>query len=313
MVAVPVAADAEGMTMLSETEDSIRSGSIVIAVDGSALANQAVAWGAEEARLSQRPVTIVHAEKPLGSQERAWLAQAGVPLTQIHQEMRTNSTDLLDRARTVATTTAPAVETSVVLRVGDPRQILLDLADDASMIVLGSRGRGTVSSLLLGSVSVAVSRHATCPVVVVRPRQDAPRLRGVLVGTDCTEHSTATLETAFREASYHDLPLTVVYCQWEAVSTSHGWRPVTPNDPYCDSARQRVADALAGFREKFPDVAVSAETYAGHVDDCLADLSREHDLTVIGRHAHGLLGRLASLSVATAVVEQASGPVVVVP
>jgi nucleotide-binding universal stress UspA family protein len=241
------------------------------------------------------------------------LALADVSLTQITQEIRADSEELLHRARTAATMVAPGVEIDAVLRVGDPREILLQLAEHASMIVLGSRGRGPVSSLLLGSVSVAVSRHAGCPLLVVRPRHDVTRLRGVLVGTDGTGRSAATLEAAFREASYHALPLTVVHCQWEALSAPGGWRAATPSDPFFDSARIRVAEVLAGLREKFPDVAVTRGIFAGHVDQCVADLSREYDVTVIGRHAKTLMERVGSLSLTTAIVEHACGPVLVVP
>jgi len=301
------------MSTTIDTRDSIRAGSIVIAVDGSSHADEAVAWAAAEARLTRRPLTIVHVEKTLGSQERGWLSLADVPLTQVTQEIRADSEELLQRARTAATMAARGIEIDAVLRAGDPREILLQLAEHATMIVLGSRGRGRVSSLLLGSVSVAVSRHATCPVLVVRPRHDMARLRGVLVGTDGTSRSVATLEAAFREASYHALPLTVVHCQWEALSAPGGWRAANPSDPFHDSARIRVAEVLAGLREKFPDVAVTREIFAGHVDQCVADLSREYDLTVIGRHAKTLMERVGSLSLTTAIVEHACGPVLVVP
>lgn len=303
----------EDMTTTTETDSPIRTGSIVAAVDGSSHADQAVAWAAEEARLTRHPLTIVHVERLLGSTERGWLAQAGIPLSQITQEMRADSTELLRRARAAASTVAPAVETDVILRVGDPREHLLGIAEQAGMIVLGSRGRGPVSSLLLGSVSIAVSRQATCPVVVVRPRQDVARLRGVLVGTDGTVRSTSTLEAAFREASFHAVPLTVVHCQWESLSAPGGWRAIPPSDRFYDSAQVRVAEVLAGLREKFPDVPVEVEIFAGHVDQCLADLSREHELTVIGRHARTLLERVGSFSLTTTVLEHACGPVLVVP
>lgn len=301
------------MTTTIETDSPLRPGSIVAAVDGSPHADQALAWAAEEARLTGRPLTIVHVERVLGSAERGWLAQAGIPLSQITQEIRHDSTELLHRARTEASMAAPAVEADLVLRLGDAREKLMELANQASMIVLGSRGRGPVSSLVLGSVSIAVSRHATCPVVVVRPRQDIARLRGVLVGTDGTARSTSTLEAAFREASFHGLPLTVVHCQWESLSAPGGWRAVPPSDRFYAGAQVRVAEVLAGLRDKFPDVQVDVEIFAGHVDQCLADLSREHDLTVIGRHARALLERVGSFSLTTAVVEHACGPVLVVP
>lgn len=295
------------MTQTDKTEGSLRAGSLVVAVDGSYHADQAVAWAVAEARLKRCPLTLVYAEKALGAQERGWLAQAGIPLTQITEQMHTDSEELLHRARALAFEAAPDVETDVLLRVGDAREILLELADDASMIVLGSRGRGPLPSLLLGSVSVAVSRHATCPVVVVRPRENPAGLRGVLVGTDGTGQSTSTLEAAFREASFHALPLTVAHCQWEAVSAPGGWRAAHANDPFYDDALTRVAKMLAGLREKFPDVRVEVKIFAGHVEHCIADLSQKHDLTVVGRH------RAGSFSLPTAVVEHASGPVLIVP
>lgn len=301
------------MTEINATGNPIRTGSIVVAVDGSSPGDQAVAWAAEEARLTGRPLSIVYVERVMSSQERGWLAQVGIPLTQIAREIREDSHQLLQSAHAAATAADADVDADTVLRVGDPREVLLELADHASMIVLGSRGHGPVSSLLLGSVSVAVSRHASCPVVVIRPRHDAAHLRGVLVGIRGTAESTTTLEAAFREASFRGWPLTVVHCQWEALSAPGGWRVAGPDDPFYDVARIRVAEVLAGLREKFPDVRVEVEIFAGHADQCVADLSREHDLTVIGRHARTLLERVGSLPMTTAVLEHACGPVLVVP
>lgn len=316
MVTGPPPAKPGDMTRTNENESAIRPGSIVVAVDGSSHADQAVTWAADEARLRQCPLAVVHVERVLGAQERGWLAQAGMPLGEVTREIRADSEELLHRAQTTVAASAPEVRSDLVLLTGDPREVLLRLATHASTIVLGSRGRGPVTSLLLGSVSVAVSRQAACPVVVVRPREDhdrGARLRGVLVGTDGTEQSRSTLETAFREASYHGLPLTVVHCQWEALAGPGGWRAAGPEDPFYDSARARVADVLAGWRQKFPEVVVEVEIFAGQVDNCVADLSRQHHLTVVGRHARTLLERVGSFSLTTAIVEHASGAVLVVP
>lgn len=301
------------MTSTSNTQDSIRSGSIVVAVDGSVHADHAVAWAAAEARLRHRPLAIVHVERVMGVQERSWLAQAGMASTQVMQEIRADSEELLRTARSTAATAAPGVPIDLVLRTGDAREVLLDLAGGASMLVLGSRGRGPVSSLLLGSVSVAVSRHATSPVVVVRPREDETLLRGVLVGTEGTDHSTDALEAAFEEAACREVPLTVAHCHREALAGPGGWRVAGPDDPFYSGAQARVAEVLAGLRHKYPEVEVEVEVFAGQVDQCLADLSREHDLTVVGRHTRTLVERIGSTSLTTAIVEHACGPVLVVP
>jgi nucleotide-binding universal stress UspA family protein len=312
MVSSDRAVNAGAMNATIQTDNAIVTGSIVVAVDGSSHADLSLAWAAEEARLAHRPLSIVYVERPVGSQERGWLAQAGIPLTQVTGEIRRDSESLLERAAKTAALMAPTTTVGTHLRVGDPRQVLLDLADQATLIVMGSRGRGPVSSLLLGSVSLAVSRHATCPVVVMRPRQDFAHLRGVMVATDATERSAVTLEAAFREASYRGLPLAVVHCQWEALSGPGGWRPARPDDPFYDVARVRVSEAIAGLREKFPDVEVTRGIFAGHVDQCIADLTREYELTVIGRHDHPLWSRISSLPMTTTVLEHACGPVLVV-
>jgi len=301
------------MTSTNTTENSIPAGSIVVAVDGSYHAEQAVAWAADEARLRKCPLTVVHVERVLGPQERGWIAQAGMPLSEVTEEIRADSEELLHSAEKSAAAAAPGVQVQPVLRTGDAREVLLEMAHRASIVVLGSRGRGPVTSLLLGSVSVAVSRHAECPLVVVRPREDVARLRGVLVETDGTSQSAATLESAFQEASYRGLPLTVAHCQWEALAGPGGWRAAHRDDPFFDDAHVRVAEVLAGLRDKFPDVAVEVQIYAGQVDNCIADLSRQHELTVVGRHARTLLERVGSSSLTTAIVEHACGPVLVVP
>ena len=291
----------------------IGTGSIVVAVDGSQHGDRAVAWAAEEARLRHLPLAIVHAEPALGFLERGSLAKAGIPLANIMRELRADSEELLGIARDTAERTAPAVRTDLVLREGDAREVLLELAPSASMTVVGSRGLGPVTSLLLGSVSLAVSRHAECPVVVVRPPVDAPRHGGVLVGTDGTGHSSPTLETAFQEASSRGLSLRVVHCRWEAWSGPGGWRVARTDDPFYEEALVRVTRLLTALEDKFPDVPVEVEIFAGHADQCVADLSREHDLTVVGRHARTLLARVGPLSLTSAIVEHACGPVLVVP
>jgi len=89
--------------------------------------------------------------------------------------------DLADEARAVLVRRELSVETDVV--VGDPRAEIVRLADEwrADLIVLGARGLGRIKRLLLGSVSLAVARHASCPVLVVKGRQTPTTIYEVFV------------------------------------------------------------------------------------------------------------------------------------
>ena len=94
----------------------------------------------------------------------------------------------------------------------DPREQLLELSKRAALVVVGSRGRGKVRSLLLGSVGVALVRHSACPVVIHRPWNPGMVRNGIVVGADGSEESRSVLEFAYQQAALRNLPLTVLHC-----------------------------------------------------------------------------------------------------
>lgn len=85
--------------------------------------------------------------------------------------------------------------------IADPREVLLELSPNAAMVVLGSRGLGQLRSLLLGSVGIALVRHAYCPIVVHRPGSVGTVRNGIVVGVEASEESHPVLKFAYREAS----------------------------------------------------------------------------------------------------------------
>ena len=86
------------------------------------------------------------------------------------QQLRIAGRRITDRAYGMAHRLAPDLDVRVHLALGGTHSVLLDSLNGAHLLVVGSRSRGTLARLLLGSVSVAVSAHASCPVVVVRTR-----------------------------------------------------------------------------------------------------------------------------------------------
>jgi nucleotide-binding universal stress UspA family protein len=191
--------------------------------------------------------------------------------------------------------------------------VLVEHSADAAPVVVGSRGRGPVASLLLGSVGVTLVRHASCPVVVLRP-PTTPRWGGVLVGVDGTERSVAALEFAFRQAAGREVPLTVLH-SWAATAPQGVDRADLPaaERALVARCRQVVTESIAGLREKYADVAVRIETTRMPPAEALVDAAAGRDLVVVGRrHRPPVLGTVHG-SVSAAVVEHAAATVVVVP
>ena len=290
----------------------VPAGSIVVGVDGSPSSDQAFVWAVGQAALEQRPLTIVHAADPMRYAGAGFIAPAsGIDYALMLDESRAAARALLTSSTAQALEGHPGLVVHEVLSASDPRSTLLDLGRTAAMIVVGSRGRGPVASLLLGSVSVSVSKHASCPVVVHRPTTaDTPRY-GVLVGVDGTETSLPAIEFAYRMSSWRGLPLTVLHSYLEPVLVAplHS-RPGTPET---GAERALVAESLAGMQEKFPEVQVQVRLTRGFADQQLITASHNYDLLVIGHRPLAPLDDILHRSVAPTVVEHAHGPVVVVP
>jgi len=287
------------------------NGAIIVGVDGSRSSEHAIVWAAEEARLQHRSLTLVHAEQRMSANEMAWLSSTGIAPRQVNEQIHADAEQVVTRARALAAAHCPEESIDTVLEVQDARSLLLELGGMAAMTVVGTRGHGRVVGLLLGSVSGALVRHATSPVVVARA-VPSPR-RGVLIAADGSEESLGLVEHAYREASLHRTPLTVVHCLWDGLVAPTPWVDVSRNDPEGEQARLRVAQSTAGMREKFPEVDMIVRVTRGAVDACLVDLSADHDLLVIGRPPRPLLHRLTTSGLTLPVAEHAHCPVLVVP
>jgi nucleotide-binding universal stress UspA family protein len=141
---------------------------VVVGVDGSENSRQALRWAVEEARLRQARVRVVHAW---------WM----YPMLADDMEAPPLTTDASGALQTFVTETLGEehdVEVeAVAVRGQQASAALVDAAKDAVLLVVGSRGAGGFSSLLLGSVSQQCAHHASCPVAIVRhgPTENHPQ------------------------------------------------------------------------------------------------------------------------------------------
>jgi len=169
-------------------------GRIVVGVDASPGAKTALAWAAEEARLRQAVLQVVHtyhSQKltaslyfPSQHAPRATVEAAGGPSQQeltaslqgrtaFEEAFRGQAEELLEALLSELAETVSGVQVQrTVVADRHTGEVLVELSADADLLVVGSRGHGGFGELLLGSVSHAAVLHAVCPVVVVPSHRD---------------------------------------------------------------------------------------------------------------------------------------------
>ena len=293
----------------------IPAGSIVVGTDGSAHAERAVVWAARQARAEGRALDVVHAFGRVGVGELAWLGTPGLDQSVLARALREAGETLVGEAREIAVLEVPGLDVRTHVLETDARDALVGASDAAHLVVLGSRGRGPLRTMVLGSVSHSVARLARCPVVVCRPpelREGARR--EVLVGAEGSVASLPVIELAFRQASIHQLPLVVMHSFVDptlAGRTGEGLGPPEPSDVV--ELRMLLSESVAGLREKYPDVEVDLRLSEGLVDQCLLDEAPDVELLVVGRSDVSGWSRIVYSSCALAVLERARTTVLVVP
>jgi nucleotide-binding universal stress UspA family protein len=284
---------------------------IVAASDGSAESLRAVEWAAREALLRGAPLRIVSAAALLPRMtERRGPSDIDTVTDALTEDRDRGLAAAADRAAKLA----PGLLIDTDHLTGAPAQAVTESGSGALMLVVGSRGVGAFTAMVLGSVSRYTASHASCPVVVVR--DDTAAAHGqVGVGVGDLDNCADALTFAFEEAALRQASLVAIHA-WHAPHSdiSRAGEAFTPPGPHAAEAEAAslLARLLDDWRAKYPDVAVSQDVVHGHPGRALVGLSAHADLVVIGRHAKhpGLPGPGA---VRHAVLNHAHGPIVTVP
>lgn len=279
---------------------------VLVGVDGSESALQAVRWAAAEAARRGAPLQVEHTWVwPLyrvslgpaaGAPEGAGLqAQAERVLA-----------EAVDAARRVAL----ELEVDSRLVTGDTASRLVEGSRDAQLLVLGSRGLGGFAGLLLGSVGVACAMHAACPVVVVRG--DAGRHGPVVLGIDGHDRSHHSVAEAFAMAHRLGTPVRAVHSFTiplrQEGATSYRDHLVAAEE----DARALVEKELAAARVEHPDVPVEVVLGDHPPAKELLLSSKTAGLVVVGARGSGGFAGLLLGSTSQALVHHAHCPVMVV-
>jgi nucleotide-binding universal stress UspA family protein len=278
--------------------------SVVVGFDGSADADRALDWAGAWAAAHHVPVLVLAANPSIPS---------GLPFWRAEEAGSSELTEsvVADACRRVeshgATVSSQVVDAA-------PSPALLDASREARMVVIGARGHGVVGGLLLGSVSQHVSRHASCPVVVVREQAD-PRARRIVVGIDASPGSEQAIGFAFEAASVLEAPLVAVLGWRDTVGPRLGALEPRTRDSIADriaAGERTISEALAGWPEKYPDVSVTREAVPEPPGRVLADASERAALVVVGSRGRGGFDGLLLGSTSQALLQHARCPVAVV-
>lgn len=285
-------------------------GAILVCVDGSAAALGAVRWAARDAVLRNAPLTLVHiSDAPLPEWFEA-ATMAGGRRRQEHGaieaaiEIADASTDKFGPLQ---------IDSKVFNSATIPT--LVGLSADVEMVVLGYRGRGGASARGgLGSVSSALVYNAHCPVAVIHGNQTMLDgvARPVLVGIDGSPASEAATAIAFEEASRRGVGLVALHV-WTDPWVSGSWASFQDSkwDAQLSEEEESLAERLAGWHERYPDVAIHRTIEIGDPARCLIEASQQAQLLVVGSHGCSRLRGTLLGSVGAAAVNKAKVPVIV--
>ncbi len=281
---------------------------ILVGIDGSPGSHAAVRWAAEAAVLRDEPVTLMHVIAPIVV---SWpIDHLEVSYAEWQED---NAQHIIEQAQKTLDAAIGDSRPAVRARLRHDGIVteLTDASANAKMVVVGSRGLGPISGAMLGSVSRVLLHHAQCPVVVTKA--DAVKARDrtspVLLGIDGSQASEAATAFAFDEASRRGVDLVALHA-WSDV----GVFPILGMDwqEYEEQGHEVLAERLAGWHERYPDVHVRRRVVCDRPARWLIDESRRAQLVVVGSRGRGGIAGMLLGSVSTAVAESASTPVIVV-
>jgi nucleotide-binding universal stress UspA family protein len=272
---------------------------IVVAYDGSPDAQIALTWAVRTALLTEQPVVAVIATAADD------LMPEGSLLWGDHlEEVRASADRILGEAL--------LRDAAVDLRAGPAVPVLLEAAEGAALLVVGSRGHGQVAGLVAGSVSQHLARHASCPVVVARPVAH-PNASRIVVGVDGSGGSDEALAFACRRAELTGEDVVVVHGWRDGRATGTTRREVPPQFMERIAEEERLlSESVAGVQAEHPDVHIEPEAIPVVAWRALADASAAATLVVVGSRGRGAFTGMLLGSVSQQVLHHAQCPVAVV-
>ncbi|MDA3628941.1 universal stress protein [Saccharopolyspora oryzae] len=285
------------------------SGAVVVGFDLSESSRRAVRWAARESAGRGRSLLLVHVLTwPFEEHAAIRVPGEGNVVEPLQQALRRELAGLVEECHEVD----PRMEVRSELPFGDPVQVLAAMAVDAELLVLG--GPQLEAAVGLGATSAELlATRGGSPVVVVRDGRDIAESAPVVVGVDGSATSRAAIGFAFDFASRNRCDLVGVHAWSDLPLDPFSWvgKWELPWSEVREDAEGLVAESLAGWGERYPDVKVRRVVTPEKPRQALLREAEQASLLVVGSHGRGRVRRSLLGSVSHAVVNRAPCPVAV--
>ncbi|QLQ35289.1 universal stress protein [Micromonospora robiginosa] len=281
---------------------------VVAGVDGSPSSLTAADQAAATAVARSRPLLLVHGYlHPLGYGVPLNPYDLGVPAPTEEAEK------MLERVAADLAERHPGLRVAVRQVAGGPGAALVEESRRAELVVVGSRGVGGFTGLLLGSVGGQLAQHGHCPVLVVRPAEQPIPVDGpVVVGVDGSESAAYAVELAADEAARRDAELVLMHVRAPERGAPAPEVAAEATTAERAEAAELLGSAAAHVRAAHPDLRVTERAVvAASPETALREASGEASLVVAGSRGRGGFTGLLLGSVSQALVQHAHCPVLI--
>lgn len=305
---------------VNATDSTVRDHGVLVGFDGSEHAKAALRFGANEALRRKTRLTVVTVYAvPVPIYPNI----ASLPPEPEDQARRKIAEATLEVAKGDLSDYAGEVVFGVAE--GNPTGTLVELSEQAQLIIVGARGRDGFVGRVLGSVASALPAHAHCPTIVLpgtdsaeyASRAEEETTAPVIAAVDGSAQSFAVVEQAAQAAEKNTAPLKLLMIMPQLEDWLY-WYPDL--QVHQESRQKRRAEFETKIRSDFswlfddhPNLDISIDVEIGHPEDVISDWTAKAALTVVGNRGRGAVRSALLGSVSRGVLNTARGPVMIVP
>ncbi len=292
---------------------------VIVGLDGSHESLAAADWAAAEARLLSVPLSLVQVREA-GAYPYSPIVDDEIEIRWAERITRETEAELASRY--------PGLRTVREELAGRPATVLTHLATESDLLVLGSRGLGSLLGFLVGSVALPTAAHARCPVVLVRAHADSESAQAadgpawgtrppgdIVLGLDMGQSCEELLDFAFAVAGRHERRLRVVH-GWHLPPAAHGAGRGPGHEEHERIGQDKdrlLRETLRPWEEKYPGVEVDVQTVVKRPARHLVEAAADASMVVVGRRVHRSPVGTHLGNITHAVLHHSRAPVAVVP